>query len=87
MTTRTLFPPSAERQPRQHPPTDSYQTSTAVLAPPPPLRKHGRGPKCQVKTAVQRPSRAQTRPCMRATHVRAKHARASQSMVQCTSNP
>ena len=25
---------------------------------PPPLRKHGRGPKSQVKTAVQRPPRA-----------------------------
>ena len=35
--------------------------------PPSPLRKHGRGPKSQVKTAVQRPPRAYTRPCMRDT--------------------
>ena len=32
---------------------------------PPPLRKHGRNPKSQVKTAVRCPPRASTRPCMR----------------------
>ena len=29
-----------------------------TLCTPPPLHKHGRGPKSQVKTAVQRPPRA-----------------------------
>ena len=57
--------------------------------PPTPLRKHGRVAKSQVKTAVQRPPRAKITPCMRATHVTAKHARGSnltQGMAQCTSN-
>ena len=45
--------------------------ASAPSPPPPPLRKHGRGPKSQVQTAVQRPPRAETRPCMRATHVTA----------------
>ena len=61
---------------------------------PPPLRKHDRGPRSQAKTAVQRPPRARTRPCMRVTHVTARpgmtllamaehHIRTSSMGFQC----
>ena len=61
---------------------------------PSPLRKHGRGPRSQAKTAVQRPPRARTRPCMRVTHVTARpgitllamaenHIRTSSMGFQC----
>ena len=44
---------------------------------PPPLAqaRHGRGPRSPAKTAVQRSPRAQTRPCMRVTHVTARPGR------------
>ena len=39
---------------------------------PTPLNKRGRCPKSPGKTAVQHPPRAETRLCVRATHVTAK---------------
>ena len=52
------------------------------LVPPPPLRKHGRGPGSPAKTAVQRPPCAWTRPCMRVTHVTTRPGRTLLAMAE-----
>ena len=48
-------------------------TNCEVQVYPPPLCKHGRGPKSPGKTAVQHPPHAETSPCLHVAYMTAKH--------------